>query len=124
MDFTIETDSPSRCVLRCPTQLHWQARLDMVGALTQAAPQDVTEVILDLHGVEFMNSAGLAAIFLLHRHLKSSGARLVICRAAPMISRLLTTVNLPALMPVVRGLDDARALLAGTTLTSASKSVS
>lgn len=68
-------------------------------------------VILDLAGVEYMNSAGIGAIFSLRKYAKANGARMVAARPTPSIIRLLNTVNLPSLIPVASDLDEARKVL-------------
>lgn len=68
-------------------------------------------IILDLSGTEYMNSSGLGAIFSLRKFAKSNHARMVIAGATAMISRLLETVNVPALIPVVPNLVEARKVL-------------
>lgn len=96
--------------------------IDLVGPLKFAvqdladpsadAPGDgINGVILDLGGVEYMNSAGIGAIFALRKYAESRGAAMVVARPATTISRLLDTVNLPALIPVAEDLDAARQLL-------------
>jgi len=68
-------------------------------------------IILDLAEVEYMNSGGLGAIFALRKFARENNARMVVARPTPTITRLLDTANVPALIPVVAGLDEARNVL-------------
>ncbi len=113
MTVTVTHEGDGRYLIACPAQMEWRARIDLVGAVETAVARHVPlrGIILDLQQVTFINSPGLGAIFLLHRHARDSGAGMVIARPGVSITRLLTTVNVPALMPVTATLDDARATL-------------
>ena len=89
--------------------MEWDARMDIVGAVQRAANgKCVRCVILDLENVRYINSAGLGAIFALRQHAIRDKAKVVVARPSAAIRRLLNTINLPALMPVVATLDEAR----------------
>ncbi len=115
MDVAVTQDGPGRYLVACPEQLEWDARVDLVDALRHAAVgQAYQTVILDLHGVKYINSAGLGAIFALRKYTQSAGATLVLARPGATLRRLLETVNLPALMPVAASLDEARQASTGS----------
>lgn len=109
---TIQEEAPGRFVIACTDQLGWQARVDLVEELQKAADgKSLSAIILDLDKVEFVNSAGLGAIFTLRKYAQQAGAQLIIARAPATILRLFRTVNLPALVPLANSLEDARARL-------------
>lgn len=109
MDVMVKPDGEARFILACPRQMEWNARVDLVQAVRDGvAGQDFRGIILDLEKVSYVNSAGLGAIFSLRKHVLEAGASIVIARANATILRLLKTVNLSALMPVVETLDEAR----------------
>ena len=90
--------------------------VDAVKAAVQASGRNPAEavaggIILDLAEVEYMNSGGLGAVFALRKFARASNARMVIAGPTPAIMRLLETVNVPALIPVAPGLDEARNVL-------------
>lgn len=71
-------------------------------------PRATSGIILDLDGVDYLNSAGIGSIFALRKYARANGAELVIARPRATVRRLLETVNLPALIPVTGDLDEAR----------------
>ena len=112
MDVCVSAEREGLFLIACPEQMEWPARRDLVETFRAAtAGQDVRGAIIDLHQVTHINSAGLGAIFALRRHLADIAAPLVVARPSVAISRLLTIVNLPALIPVVDTLDQARSRL-------------
>jgi len=86
----------------------WRARVELVDSLAAATGQQMPiELILDLGGVDFLNSAGIGAIFSVRKHVVDGGGRLVACNARPVIRRLLATVNLPDLVPTLDDVSSA-----------------
>ena len=115
MELSVKPDGEGRYLISCPSRMEWNERLDIVAQL-QAAAGDApfASVIVDLHNVTYINSAGLGAIFSLRKFAGERGAKVVVTRPNAMLSRLLDTVNLAALVPVTASLDEARAV-AGQT---------
>jgi anti-anti-sigma factor len=102
-------DTDGVFIITCGQWLEWDARSDFVALIDEAA-NDETQmrgVVLDLGGVDFINSAGIGAIFALRKHLKQHGGSIVVARPKPVIRRLLDTINLPALIPVAPDMDEA-----------------
>jgi anti-anti-sigma factor len=109
---TVRTDDPGRFVLNCPKRMAWKSRVDLVATVRrQTAGEKICALIVDLTGVEYMSSAGLGALFALRKHLKDQDGEMVLCSPNPTISRLLETVNLPKLIPVVTDIAAARVFL-------------
>jgi anti-anti-sigma factor len=95
----------------------WPAHADLAGSVRQAAAgRALRGLIVDLSGVDALDSAGLGAIFSLRRFAGEVGAQVVVTRPTLMISRLLNTVNLPALIPVTASLEEARLKLGAKPL--------
>ena len=112
MDFQVVPEGRGRFILRCPEQLEWSARIDLVESLTaQCGQAPVEGIILDLQAVSYINSAGIGAIFALRKFALEHQAVVVVARCGPTIKRMLETVNLPELMPMVETLDQARDVL-------------
>ena len=106
----VESCAEGRFILRCPAEMAWRARTELVEALVASAGHVApAEVILDLKGVEFLNSAGIGALFSVRRHVTDRGGQVVLCNAKPTVVRLLSTVNVPAVIPIVSDLDEAHA---------------
>jgi anti-anti-sigma factor len=113
MQASITPDREGRFIVSCPVEMEWLVRADLVEAFKSATKgQAVQGVIIDMGGVAFINSAGLGAIFSLRKHLKGLGAAMVMARPSVTITRLLTTVNMPALVPVADSMEQARRQLA------------
>ena len=106
-----EVDSTS-LVLTCHGGLSWEDRELLAGEVQRYLEprSSITGLVLDMAKVEFVNSAGLGAIFSLRKHAQSGGSKLVLARPSPAIRRLLETVNVQALMPIADDLDEARRL--------------
>ncbi len=109
MDVSVTCDGDGRFIVTCPAEMQWKAREDLLNALIRAsAGQAVRGVILDMGRVASISSAGLGGIFLLRKHTVNLGGHVVVARPSLGIRRLLQTINLEALMPVVGSLDEAR----------------
>lgn len=109
MDVNIQHDDQGRYIIQCPAEMEWTARVDLVSILTEQVGEDqIRGIILDLGSVTYINSAGLGALFALRKYGMESGAAVVIARPRPTIERMLKTVNLPELIPVVATLNEAR----------------
>ena len=104
--------SEGRFVLDCPGQMEWRARGDLVGLVAGAVGgESIRELIVSFKGVNYIDSAGVGAIFSLRKYLMQRGAKMVICGASPIVERLFDTINLPKLIPLVSDLQAAYALL-------------
>ncbi|MFP4356268.1 MAG: STAS domain-containing protein [Phycisphaerae bacterium] len=109
MDLQVVSEGQGRFILQCPEELEWSARVDLVEQITaQARPNEVRGIILDLAEVTYINSAGIGAIFSLRKFALDNEAVLVVARPRPAIQRMLKTVNLPDLIPMVDSMAEAR----------------
>jgi anti-sigma B factor antagonist len=109
MDVNIRHDDGGVFVIECPPEMEWSVRVDLVSMLTEKVGQEqISGVILDLGEVNYINSAGLGAVFALRKFAMNNGSPIVIARPKPGIQRMLKTVNLPELIPVADTLADAK----------------
>ena len=109
MSVSVASEGEGRFIISCPEELEWDARVNLVEALRQTVNAGkLRSVILDLGGVKYINSAGLGAIFSLRKYAQTAGAAMIVARPGLAIQRLLDTVNLPALVPVAKSLEEAR----------------
>jgi anti-sigma B factor antagonist len=69
------------------------------------------DLILDLSRVDFMDSAGLAALVLVVRAYKSAGKRCVLAAPTPIVGRILKVTAVHQLAPVEDSVDKAVRLL-------------
>ena len=78
-------------------------------ALTDAAGREHQDIIVDLSGLEFLDSTGLGALIGAHRRCaESNGSFRLVVREGP-ISRLLNITGLIRILAVYNTLEDARA---------------
>ena len=108
----VQADGPNRFILRYPPRMDLEPQVSLVAALQRTVgAQPVRELILSLAGVNYINSVGLGAIFTLRKHIANGGGRMVLCDVGPGIDRLLKIVNMPALIPLLADVDEARGYL-------------
>jgi anti-sigma B factor antagonist len=82
-DITVEQDDGDT-VLRLRGQLDLLSAPLLRDAVDQLEPQ---RVVLDVSGVEFMNSSGLSVLIVLAKRLRGQGGELVIRGAQPMLTK-------------------------------------
>ena len=108
----VSLDTEGVYLMRCGGNTEWRNPVDLVAAFDPVAGgRPLRGLILDLHGIQYINSAGLGAIFALRKYLAQGGGALVIARPSASIIRLLNTINLPTLIPVTESLEQARAAI-------------
>jgi len=110
MEIRIDRDaSQDVFVVHCPEQMDWNVRDDLAAQVRGFAGQSaVRGLIVDMEGVRFINSAGIGALFTTLKYVRESGGAMVVARAGAPIRRLLDTVNLGRLIPIVSSLAEAR----------------
>jgi len=108
----VSLDTEGVYMMRCGGNTEWRNPVDLVAAFDPVAGgKSLRGAILDLHGIQYINSAGLGAIFALRKYIAQGGGTLVIARPSASIMRLLNTINLPSLIPVTASLEEARAAI-------------
>ncbi len=78
-------------------------------ALMDAANEGKHDLIVDLSGVEFLDSTGLGALIGSHRRASENGGHVTLVVADGPISRLLNITGLLRVFPVYRTMADALA---------------
>jgi anti-sigma B factor antagonist len=73
---------------------------DLRAWLTRALDDGAAKVVLDLSGVEFMDSSGLSVLVGAHRRLARLGGRLGIVGVSPIVARLLSVTGLHRIFDV------------------------
>jgi anti-anti-sigma factor len=101
------------------TQVALVGRLDAVGVDHVGTRfQGVTaargrHTIIDMTDVDFIASLGLGMLLSAARALSNRGARAVIVNPQPFVMKVMETAHMPSVIPVVRTVEDAEALLNG-----------
>jgi len=99
----------------------WTAIVELIGEIDLAnapslgdalggelAVDDVCDVIVDLRGVTFMDSTGLAILVHTNRGVADHAGRMrLVVEPDSVVGRLLEVVCFAQLMPIHRNLDDA-----------------
>jgi anti-sigma B factor antagonist len=65
-------------------------------------------LVLDLSGLEFMDSSGLRVVVNAHRQAQEGGRRAVIVKGSPIVQRVFEITRLEERMSFVDSLDDVR----------------
>lgn len=105
---------PGVLILTCHGDLSWEDRdhlSECVGRHFNGAAE-VNGVIMDLTGVEHINSAGLGALFQLTRLLRGKGGVLMLANASAMLVRVFRTIGLDRLAQISESVQSAAGILA------------
>ncbi len=78
-------------------------------ALIELRPPDVLHVIVEVSGLEFIDSTGLGLLLGALRRLKEAGGSLKIAGAQGAVLRVLEITDLDKVIPLFADLDAARA---------------
>lgn len=89
-----------RVVLRGELDVHSQAAAHE--ALARAAGES-RDVVLDLRGLEFIDSSGLKLVLVWHRRLRDDGAAFSVVRGPAHVQRPFTSAGVDRLLPFVDG---------------------
>ncbi len=99
----------------CVIALKGEARLETISAFDtigiQVAERGVRNVILDMSGLAFMDSASMGSLLRFHNNLEVAGGKLVLFGLQRMIARLIDRLGLEQLV-IVADEDAALAELA------------
>ena len=114
--FQLHEPTPGFLVLTCRGGLSWEDRELLSASVEQhlVGRKTVQGLVIDMSEVDFVNSAGLGALFQLAQRLRSRGGQLAFASIKPAVQRLFSAVGMDRL---AKGMDDvpsALALLSGT----------
>ena len=117
MTFEVQEAGPDCLLLTCRGEISWEDREGLVSSVEQhlLAHRAAPRVVMDLHEVRYINSAGLGALFQLVQRLRGCGGNLAIAQASTAVQRLFHTVGLDRLAPLAPDIATALSLLAELT---------
>jgi anti-anti-sigma factor len=69
--------------------------------------EDGLNVVLDLDGVDFIDSAGFGALLHCRNYAKNQGATLRLCAMAPNVRKIFTIMHLDQLFPLYGSREEA-----------------
>jgi anti-anti-sigma factor len=79
------------------------------GALESAAAQGVSLLIVDLSGLEFMDSTGVQVLLDIRVMMSNRGGKLALAGPQNTVARVLNLVGADQLIPVYANVEEARA---------------
>jgi anti-sigma B factor antagonist len=101
-DFSVEEHNHGGAsVLAVTGELDLDTSPELESRLTRAFDAGAELVILDLRGVEFMDSTGLRVLLSAHQRAHESGRRFALVRGADQVERVLTLTGVRDLLTVV-----------------------
>lgn len=112
--FELREISPTCLLLTCAGGLSWEDRdvlANEVAHFLEPRPA-LTGVVLDLAAVQFVNSAGLGALFQLIRRVRERGGRVVFANVPPTLLRMFHAVGIDRMAGIGADVKAAVALLA------------
>lgn len=101
-DFRVETHTTGRV-----TTLTLSGELDLVSSpaleqeLAHANGADADLILIDLRGLEFMDSTGLHVLIKAHHRVNDSGRDLVLTKGSDQVQRLLDLTGVAELIRIV-----------------------
>jgi len=122
MKFDVRDAGNGCLVLTCHGGLSWEDRELLAASVEQfvAGRETFQGAVLDMGTVEFVNSAGLGALFQLVQRLHGRSAQLALYRVPPTLKRLFHAVGLDRLATMCDDLPAAlQALQTPTALRTA-----
>jgi anti-sigma B factor antagonist len=108
-DFLVETHTTGSA-----TTLTVSGEFDLVSApvleraLSRLLDSDSELIIVDLRGLEFMDSTGLHVLIQAHQQMHEAGRRLALVRAREQVQRLFDLTGLTDALTIVDSPEDAQ----------------
>ena len=82
--------------------------------LEAVSADSLHRVVLDLSGVPYVSSAGLAAIVRIQHEWPAAGVRFCLAGATPLVARLLESVELGRIVLIRETVEEAKKAFEGT----------
>ena len=102
MDLSIRiTENGTSRVVRLEGTCDLATAPDLRNALQPLIPPGIDEVVIDVSGLEFIDSTGLGVILGAMRRLREGGGQLRIAGAAGTVRRVLEITDLDKVIPLV-----------------------
>jgi anti-sigma B factor antagonist len=113
MDLDLKWETDDRLVAAFSGEIGWDARDELVPAITEAVDgkigsDGVPKIIIDLENVDFVNSAGIGALFQLIKDFEPRKGKIVMANLPLAIVQLFNTVGLNRFVPFADSMEEAR----------------
>jgi anti-sigma B factor antagonist len=107
--FRLEVDgSSSATIVTISGELDLASSPALADELERLAGADGPPVVLDLRGLEFMDSTGLSTIVRAQARLETAGRRLAVVRGVPQVHRLLELTGVAERLELLDSPDELR----------------
>ena len=101
LEAALERVDPITAVFRLTGRMTLGMRLrEIESTISDVAENGVERLILDLSGIEFIDSAGLGALMILYGNMKVRGGQLRLVAPGPKIREVLKLTHTDAILPV------------------------
>jgi len=101
LEAELERVDPITAVFRLTGRMTLGMRLrEIESKISDAADDGVERLILDLSGIEFIDSAGLGALMILYGNMKVRGGQLRLVAPGPKVLDVLRLTHTDAILPV------------------------
>ena len=101
-DFSVEEHNQGGAsVLTVAGELDLRTSPELEERLSRAFDAGAELVILDLRGIEFMDSTGLRVLLSAHQRAHESGRRFALVRGADQVERVLTLTGVREMLTIV-----------------------
>jgi anti-sigma B factor antagonist len=101
-DFRVETQTTGRAVtVTASGELDLVSSPTLEEALERVGDTDVDLVLLDLRGLEFMDSTGLHVLIKAHQRLQERGRQFAVIKGGVQVERLLSLTGVAELLKIV-----------------------
>jgi anti-anti-sigma factor len=94
-------------IVRCEGRIIYRQEATALTRLVTQALQDVNLAVLDLSGVETIDSAGMGELVLLHMYAEGHGKTVTLAAVPEPVLELLDLTNLTSVFPVHANLEKA-----------------
>jgi anti-sigma B factor antagonist len=110
LEAELERVDPITAVFRLTGRMTLGMRLrEIESTISDAAENGVERLILDLSGIEFIDSAGLGALMILYGNMKLRGGQLRLVAPGQKVFEVLKRTHTDAILPVDPNLEAALA---------------
>ena len=99
----------ARSVVRVGGRLDLVSSAEMRSALEYALDDQPSRIVVDLEGVDFMDSTGLGVLVAAQRKAQSAGSTIVLASARPIVATVLRVTSAIELLPLYDTTDQALA---------------
>ena len=110
LDADIDRTNPAAPIVKLSGRMTLGMRLREVETkISELAGQGIHKLILDLSGIEFLDSAGLGVLMILYGNMKVRGGQLRLIGPGAKVLEVLKMTHTDSLLPIDRTLEAALA---------------